>query len=353
MAFNRPTIQTIIARIEEDFVANLSIISPVLRRSVARIISRVFGGASNELHGHISYLVAQIFASTADRENLIRQAALYGVTPNEATFSDGPIVITGTNGKVIPIDTSYFRDDGQEYTTDAEGTISGGSVTVNVTAVTAGIDQDTEATGTLTIGTPIADVDSVATVDTGGIDGGNDEETTDDFRDRFIQELREESLGGSDSDYIGWALEVNGVTRVFVYRHENGLGTVVVRFVRDNDPSFIPDAGEVAEVQTKLDSERPTTAEVTAAAPVEVTQPFTISITPDTTANRAAVELELDDLFFRVAEPGDGAGRGTVLLAEMRTAVGVAVADYEMTNPVTDFIPVLGEIGTRGTITWV
>jgi uncharacterized phage protein gp47/JayE len=146
------------------------------------------------------------------------------------------------------------------------------------------------------------------------------------------------------------------VTRVWVYPHEDGLGTVVVRFVRDNDAgSIIPAAGEVSDVQDALDAERPVTAEVTVEAPTSSALDFTIAVEPDTAEVRAAVEAELTDLLFREAEPGDGAGRGTILLSQIHTAIGTAegVEDYTLTVPAANVVPTLGQLKILGTVTWV
>jgi len=119
--------------------------------------------------------------------------------------------------------------------------------------------------------------------------------------------------------------------------------------------SIFPDAGEVAAVQVALSAERPITAVATAVAPTQLSVAFTTHITPDNADTRAAVAAELDDLLRRVAEPGDGAGRGTVLLSAINTAIGVAegVTDYVLTIPAANVVPGLGQLPTVGAITWV
>ncbi len=108
-------------------------------------------------------------------------------------------------------------------------------------------------------------------------------------------------------------------------------------------------------MQAALDAQRPITAEVTAEAPIDLPVAFTIALNPDTPAIRTAVESELDDLFFRVAEPGDGVGSGTVLLTQIQTAIGIGVGsgDYTLTVPAADVVPAVGELATRGTVTYV
>ena len=49
---------------------------------------------------------------------------------------------------------------------------------------------------------------------------------------------------GDNDDYVAWATEVPGVTRAWCSPNGMGAGTVVVRFVRDDDDDPIPDSGE-------------------------------------------------------------------------------------------------------------
>jgi len=82
---------------------------------------------------------------------------------------------------------------------------------------------------------------------------------------------------------------------------------------------------------------------------------FSIHLVPDTADTRAAVAAELGDLLERVGEPGDGAGRGKILLSAIRTAIGIAagVTDYTVTVPSADVVPGVGQLPVLGTITWV
>lgn len=355
MPFDRPTLTELITRVRGDIRGRLGITGSLVRRATADVLATVWSGAVHMLHGHLEYLAEQLFADTAEEEFLKRQASMYGFTPTAATFASGPLTATGTNGTLISAGTVLVRDDGATYTTDADATISGGTATVTVTADEAGADGNMDEADTLQLESPIAGADSTLTVAAGGITGGNDEETTEALRARFLLRLREPPTGGSDADYEQWALEVAGVTRAWVYRHEDGLGTVTVRFVRDGESPIFPSGPEVTTMQDYLDSQRPVTAEVTAAAPVALAVDFTVSITPDTATTQAAVEAALTDVLFREAEPGDGAGRGTVRLSQLLVAIGTAdgVTDFTLTSPAADVVPALGELATLGTVTFV
>ena len=350
MTFSRPSLQALIDRTQGDIEASLPGADARLRRSNLNVLAGLIAGVSHGLHGHVAWLADQVIADTAEAEYLDRWATLWLDQPRKAAASaTGNVTFTGTSGTLIPAGTSLIRADGVEYTTDADATLSGGTVTAAVTAVEAGAAGSAVSGVAVTLTTPIAGVTSAATVASGGLTGGSDTESDDDLRTRLLARLKEAPHGGASFDYVNWALEVAGVTRAWVYPQELGVGTVTVRFVRDDDASIIPDAGEVATVQAYIDALRPVTAQLTVVAPVAVALNFTIAVTPNTAAVKAAVEAELTDLLRREAEPG-----GTILLSHIREAISVAAGEtnYTMTVPAVDVTHTTGQMATMGTITW-
>lgn len=357
--FTRPTLAELITRIRGDLRGRLEIAGPLLRRAMVDVLGAVWAGAVHLLFGNLDWLSKQLFADTSEREALLREAALYGITPVAATFATGSITATGTNGSSIPAETILRLDAATAYRVTTGQVIASGTATLPVAAVLAGAAGNLVAGASLTFETTVPGVTAAALVATGGITGGDDGDAgdagTERVRTRLLLRKREPPQGGADQDYKAWALAVAGVTRVFVYRNELGLGTVVVRFVRDDDVSIFPDAGEVAAVQASEDANRPITAAVTVVAPTSLSVAFTIHLLPDNADTRAAVLAELADLFRRVAEPGDGVGRGTVLLSSINTAIGVAegVTDYVLSVPSANVVPGLGQLPTVGVPTWV
>lgn len=361
MPFAVPSLGDLIARAREDFRARLELLpgaSPTLRRSLALIASTVWAGVGHLFHGHLGWLSKQLFSKEGEREFLVLRAAPYGLTPNPATYATGSATATGSNGSVIAINTVLKRSDGVRYRVTSEQTIASGTATLPLEALVAGASGNAAASTVLTFESPVGGVNSTATVTSGGLVNGVDEESTDAFRTRFAGHLQRPPEGGADHDYVAWALEVTGVTRVWVYRHELGLGTVVVRFVRDGDgagSAILPDAGEVTAVQTKLDAKRPVAAEVTAAAPTALTVTYTFTgLTPNNATTQAKVTAALAELHETYAEAGDGAGRGTLLISKIRNAIGDAegVTDYVLSSPSANVVPALGQLPILGTVTF-
>ena len=138
-----------------------------------------------------------------------------------------------------------------------------------------------------------------------------------------------------------------------MYPGELGLGTVTVRFVRDDDgtgSAIIPAAAEVVAVQAHIDALRPVTAQVTVVAPTAVPLNFQIQgLTPNNATVQAAVQAELQDLLLREAVPG-----GTILLSHIRAAISAAAGetDYVLLSPSANVTNTTGNMSTMGTITW-
>ncbi|MCG3177411.1 MAG: hypothetical protein MOGMAGMI_02385 [Candidatus Omnitrophica bacterium] len=350
MPFSRPDLATLINRAEADIETRLPGADARLRRSNLNVLARVHSGAAHGLYGYLEWIARQVIIDTADGDMLERHASIWGVARKAASPGVGNVTVTGTNGAIVPADSTLARSDGAQYTTDVEATISGGTATIAVTAVEGGQAGNASAASSLSFDTPIAGVSATATVAVGGLTGGADIEADEDLRARLLARIQQPPHGGASYDYVAWALEVPGVTRAWVYPAELGLGTVTVRFVRDDDASPIPDAGEVTAVQDYIDSVRPVTADVTVVAPIAVPLNFTIDLTPDTAAIRAAVEAELRDLLLREAEPG-----ATILLSHIREAVSLASGenDHILTVPAANVTHAVGEMATFGTITWL
>lgn len=332
MAFERPTLAVLIDRVQADFVSRLGGSGPPLRRSVVHVFARVVAGAVHMLYGFLEYLARQLFPDISDGAYLVRQAGLFGFSLAPATFASGVVVATGTNGVEIPDGTRFARADGALYISSGAVTIASGTADVSVTAELAGVDGNLDEGAVLTFESPIENVDATALVDSAGVTGGTDQEEPESLRARLLARLRETPQGGAENDYVVWALGTPGVTRAWVSPSELGAGTVVVRFMRDDDPTPVPSVGEVADVQTYIDARRPVTATVTVLAPVAKTWLLEITLTIETTAIladvRAAIEAEVIDLFRTGGGPGE-----TLPLSKVRTAIGNAegVEDYIIT----------------------
>lgn len=350
MPFTRPTLDQLISRAEADIAARLGL-GTLVPRGFLKAIARAHAGLMHGLYGYQEWASRQVLPDTADTEGLERWANDLGVPRKPATFAEGLVDFTGTSGSDLPEGTVVQRADGQRYVTTEGATISAGVATVNVRAELAGLLGNSDAGTALSIVSPVFGVNTAATVDTGGIDGGTDEESDADLLVRVLQRLQNPPLGGAASDYVRWALEVPGVTRAWCLPEHLGIGTVGVTFATDDDPGGpIPDAGKVAEVQAYIDARRPVPADVTVFAPTPVTVNFTFTaLVPNSASVQASIEAALRDLVVREGAPGQ-----PLLLSHVREAISTAPGeeDFTLTVPAANVAIAAGSIPVFGAITW-
>ena len=349
--FNRPVLPELIQRVRNDVLSRLSA-EDVLRRTDAEVYARVLGGVAHGLYGFIEWLSKQVIYDTAEAEYLERWCSIWGINRKVAAPATGTVTFTVQAGSLIPSGTLLQALDGVQYQTSTDATVSASTATASVTALVPAAAGNRATGQNLTLVSPVVGVQS--TVTAGLLFGGADVETDDALRARLLARIQQPPHGGTSSDYTPWTLEVPGVTRAWVYPAELGLGTVTVRFVRDNDgtgTAIIPDAGEVAAVQAYIDARRPVTAQLIVVAPAAVPLNFTIQgLVPATLTVQVAVQAELADLLLREAVPG-----GIILLSHIRAAISAASGetDYVLTAPLANVTNSTGNMSTLGTITWL
>lgn len=342
MSFVRPTLSELKTRIRADLVSRLTLATALLRRAFVFVLSHVLAGAAHELHGHLDFLAKQLFPDTSDDEYFKRQAALFGVTQVPPSFASVFVAFAGAG--TVPAGTVLTNAAGTEYTLDADTTLpANGHVTCSVPGSIGALPVG----AVLTLQSPIVGVNSQVTVVSIDVDGV-DEEKVDSTRQRLVERLAVPPHGGNDADYIAWAKSVPGVTRVWVRAGQLGPGTVVVYFVRDDDPSRIPDAGEVAAVQAVIDAKRPVHVTPTAFAPVDAVLNITLHVEPNTLAMKAAVEANLRDL-----DTSADLGAST-LLSTLLTTIGATegLTDYTLISPVANTPHAVNALLKIGTVTF-
>lgn len=363
MAFNRPTLQQLIDRVEGDFKSGLGLVT-LLRRSFLKVLSRVMAGLSHTLFGYLAFIELQVFPDTAEDEYLERHCAIWGVPRKVATFAEFKMTATGTTGVVIPAGTIFRRSDGVEYSTLAEVTLAGGTGTLEMVASIAGEAQEVEVGDVLSILSPIAGLTSEATVSEIVIEP-EDAEDDESLRARLLDRIQNPPAGGAAHDYLQWAKAVAGITRAWVGPQALGPGTVVVYVVNDNDDPITPSGAKLTEVFDYIEERRPVTANVSVVAPVLLPLDMTIKLKPNTTAVQEAVRAELVDLMNREAAlagsfkaPGE-LHTGKILFSQINEAISIAVGEedhevVEINGDVTpgDITPADGELIVMGTITW-
>lgn len=350
MPFNRDNPTDILRRVEADMNSASPSGDSKLRRSVEAVFSRVIAMAAHELYGFLSWIADQILPDTADDENLERHGNIWGIQKKTSTQASGSIQFAGVNGSVIQQGAILRRTDDVEYVLDADVNIVGGFGTGTITARIAGASGNAIVGTKVSLISPVAGVQSDAAVIGDGLTLGTNTESDPSLLSRLLSRIQNPPHGGAAHDYDAWAKEVAGVSRVWTYPKQYGLGTVALTFVMDDKVgTIIPSPSEVAAVQTHLEIERPTTADVTVFAPTPVDVDFEIHLTPNSLAVRNAIQAEIKDLFRREAKPG-----GTLYISRIREAISVATGEFDhvLLTPNANVVMTFGQMPVVGNFTW-
>jgi len=320
-----------------------------IRASVIGVLNKVIQGGFDALFKYIDRKSRAWWPDICDEEDLPDHGARWGKPRLPAAPATGTVQFTGLEGAAIPQGTVVQRSDGTQYATTAPGVIAAGVANIAVAAVLPAQLGNAVIATSLTLTSPVPNVNAVATAFT-ALSGGADIENPERWRNRIMARIRRPPQGGADYDFEGWALEVPGVTRAWVYPKEQGPATVVVRFVRDDDASIIPDAGEVAAVQAYIEARCSVIVDLIVVAPIATPQDYTIQAIPNTDAVKAAIQAELAALYLRQAKPG-----GTMLISQEREAVSISAGetDHVMTVPSANQTHTTGLLPTLGAFTWL
>ena len=362
MPFLTPTLTELYERNKGDIKNALEQPQTLLRRSALLILAAMHSGTLHLQYGFLQDIKDQIFALTADTENLENHGNEFGITRKEGSKATGQVTITGTVGLTIPALTQLQSSSGNIYTIDEAYTIGGGgNVTANITAYDYGDDYEEDGGIILNFVSPISGINTNCTVSSAGITGGTNEETDDDYRERILLRKRRTPHGGADFDYEAWMLEVSGVTRAWSIPQYYGDGTIGCAFVRDDDDSIIPNSTQREAVRQYILSHTDPLTNTTVGAPVTAEHGiimielqarainFNIQLYPNTADVQASVESRLQDLIDTYGGPEQN-----VALSQMTEAIGSAVGEvrHRIISPTDDEVAATNEVHTLGEITF-
>lgn len=361
MPLPRPTLTQLREQVRDDLNANLPGADSRLKRGVLRVIGDIQAALVHMLYGYLAAMFKQCLPDTATGWFLERWANWFGLQRKAASFARGAVEITATPGTTINAGVELTSADGALYSVVAGVSLDAGNGTVDVVAKAAGKNGNADPGTLLQFVAAVAGVDGAAVVAASALAGGADEENDDALRARLKTRIAEPPDGGSAQDYRVWALEVPGVTRAWEPASEQGVGSVVLRFMMDDvrsDNNGIPQGdgapdhtGDLALVADYIATRRPVTADVFVVAPVPVPLDLTISgLTPDTPQIRQAVAAEIESLLLREAGPGV-----TLRLSNVYEAISLAAGErhHIITSPLDDVTHAAGQIAVPGTLTFV
>lgn len=334
MPFNRPTLNEIWQRAKADLESRVTGGQKIVRVSMLGVIGTVLSGASHMLHGFLEQISKEVFVDTASELGLTRWGNILNLPRKAPVYTTGTVYFAGVIGYTVPAGTSVVNSDGYEYTTDSAYVIPAvlGSTTVDVTAVEEGTTGNTEDTA-LSLSEASTSIETEVPV-VSGFDNGTDLETLEAWVQRLLQRLQNPPSSGNESDYIRWALEVEGVEKAWCEPAYAGAGTVGV-LVSKSDFQGVGST-ILADVESYVETVKPVPSVVYYIDTVPVDTDYEISVTPNTPEMQALIEEKLDDMHKIESGPGQ-----TILLSRIRAAIASAgPTDYDITGITVDSVAI-------------
>lgn len=358
-----PTVSEIREQIISDIEAQIGVTVPILPKAFVRVLATVLAGGRHLLYRLARWIYQQIFPQTADAEALLRVGGRYGIIRTPAVRARLTATATGEEDTEIPSGTLWVgAANGLTYEQTADATIASGTATVTVECLTAGADGNLEDAETLTLATPIAGLDSEATI-ASTVVTGVDQEDIEDYRTRVLQRMQNQPQGGAAPDYIGWAREVAGIVKAFAFRTAAGYVTVYP-LQATTGADRIPSTEKIQEVEDYLNSveRRPLCANVLAEAMTKLTVDIEITgLSPSDATTKARIESALEDWLYAAypqqyvdeVNPTNKLSVAAIWgIIWAAGAIATAVSMEVDSTPYTNYTLADDEIVKLGSLTW-
>lgn len=249
-----------------------------------------------QLYIELDVVLNQTFADTSTGEYLERRCVERGITRKTATY----VVVQGTFTPAnIDVTGQRFRC-GDFYYVAA----SGSDGVHQMVCETSGSEPN-GITGQL------IPVDYVGGLETASITKilipGEDAESDDDLRERYLHSISSQAFGGNVTDYIEKTNAIDGVGGVKVTPVWNGGGTVLLTIIASD--YSVPTGTLIESVQKEMSSIAPIGHTVTVDGVVNETINITADITYqdgwDWSSTGTNIENAIDEYFLELAKTWD------------------------------------------------
>ena len=257
-----PKLSDLYASIITDLETQLGYPIPTFGKNFIRALAQVQAAKLKLVYLSIANTQKNIFIDTAEPESAGGTLERFGLVklnrlPYAAKQGQYRITVTGVNGAVILANTIWKSDDdsanpGMLFILDATFNLTSSSGVVTVRALEAGQGSQLSISDTLSLTSPIANVDKTATVLSELVEPLA-AESIEDYRQAGLNAYRLEPNGGSGSDYRLWAADAQGVSKVYPYAKSgaaNEINIYVEATIADStDGKGTPSASILADVE--------------------------------------------------------------------------------------------------------
>ncbi|MCC8013772.1 MAG: baseplate J/gp47 family protein [Eubacterium sp.] len=198
-----------------------------------------------QIYADLEAVLNQVFADTADREYLIRRAIERGLEPYEASKSR----VKGEFNIDVGVGSRFSLGSVNFITLEYTGLSDEGYFVYSLECETAGSEGN--VTGDLIPIDNISGLSYACAVEI--LVYGDDEEDTEEFRQRYFDSINNIAFGGNIADYKAKVGAMDGVGGVKVYRADDWLGAGTVKIVITDTENGTPTEELITYVKETLD----------------------------------------------------------------------------------------------------
>lgn len=344
-----PTLAELQSQIENDIKSELGMTKSWIGKVMLRILALVQAAKLKIYYLHTAQVQKNIFVDKSDYETTIRFGLVkLGRAPYPAISGEYTLNVTGTTGGVIEKGQTFKSSLGSTspeklYSVKSEVILTGATGQIEVIALEPGAGSVLQIADELESTSPIANVDSLATVNSVDITAVEAEDI-EDYRNLIIQSFQLEPQGGAATDYRIWSADATGVRTVYPYTKDGAIYTVqvYVEALPENSepgqPVGYPPESMLTDVESVIELDPDTTKDINERgrrplqATIEVLEvvPIAVTITISDLSDKSApvitaIEGAIEELFYDIRPyiPGaDGTNKhDTLYLSALIAAI--------------------------------
>ena len=187
----------------------------------------------------MNYILKMAFPQTSYGKYLEYLGECKGIFKNPPTKSIGVIKVKGKQGttiekgKIAGTPATEEKESLEFEFIETKAIEESGFTTIKAKCLTTGSKGNVLANSITILITPINGVESVTNEE--AFTGGTDLEDEEHYRERVLEEYKNEATSGNEEHYKKWAKEVEGVGNAYVKSEWNGPGTVKVLILDKNN----------------------------------------------------------------------------------------------------------------------
>jgi len=330
MSFRRDSLAVLTERVKAKYASLFRPLDGTPRHGLLDVFASVDAGIYHQLLGDLDFLARQIFPDTAEGVFLRRHWSAR-VPPLHAATASGEVYMTGIPGRGIPAGLLLAAASGERFFAEAAARLDAdGRAVVAVRAQDPGSRANLAPGVELSVASAIpAGVDSTAVVRGGGISGGADAETDEEYLARVLAYLRNPSRYGKAGDFAAWAMDSTPeVSAAWEFRNFGVLGTVLVQVVNGNQRDGVGAVGGLDAVRDYIrDRAPPVMFAVRSPSVIRVDPSASLPPAEDSLSNRELAAGRMTAWMQAEARPGARITAGALRLAAID---GVTITDMDV-----------------------